>query len=54
MPRTTRAQAVEAIDNIDVSDPEAAHIEADAILLELAGPEVREAYDRLVKRSRWW
>jgi hypothetical protein len=44
----------ELIDNIDAGDPERAHNIADDLLLDHAHPKVREAYMRLVKRSRWW
>lgn len=46
--------AVKALDTIDVSDPERAHGEAEAILRDFAPRSVREAYDRVVARARWW
>lgn len=50
----TRTEAARRLDCIGSADPEAAHSDADKILLELAGPDVRAAYERLVERCRWW
>jgi hypothetical protein len=47
-------RAVEALDAIDGGDPEGDHGDADHILLTIAPPEVRRAYERLVSRARWW
>jgi len=53
--RITIQMAVAALDAIDPSDdPEAAHAEAEAILLAALGPEGKAAYDRLVARASWW
>jgi hypothetical protein len=46
--------AVEALDAIDAGDPEAAHSEADAILLAYVPDDIRDAYDRLVARAHFW
>jgi hypothetical protein len=46
--------AGDALDAIDPGDPEAAHDEADKILLALVPPFVAAAYERLVARSEWW
>ena len=56
MAALTPAQAVTLLDAIpgDNADPEAAHGEADDILLRVVPPDVAAAYRRLVKRSRWW
>ena len=48
------ADIVNAIDSIDVADPEQAHSEAEDILLSCVPPPVREAYARLVQRAPWW
>lgn len=50
----TPEEAVAALDVLDVTDPEAAHMEADAILLRIAPDEVWQAYRRLVERAPWW
>lgn len=50
----TPEEAVAALDAMSVADPEAAHGEADEILLKLVPDEVREAYQRLVARAPWW
>lgn len=46
--------AIEWLDTIDVTDPEAAHATADDILLALTPPPVAEAYQRLMDRAAWW
>lgn len=46
--------AVQRLDAMQTSDSEAAHSDADKILLELAGSDVRAAYERLVDRCVWW
>lgn len=46
--------AVAALDGIDVSDPERAHAQADELLRAFAAREIREAYDRVAERCRWW
>lgn len=47
--------AVSALNNIDPNDPEGAHAQADAILLAMAPPVVRAAYERLRdERCPWW
>lgn len=35
-------------------DPEMAHVYADDVLLKLAGEEVYEAYESVVKACSWW
>ena len=53
--RVTTPVVVAALDAIDPSgDPENAHMEAEYVLLDALGPEVKAAYDRLVVRARWW
>lgn len=48
----------EAVAELDLiagdGDPEADHGFADKVLLATVDHEVREAYDRLVQRARWW
>lgn len=46
--------AIAALDTIDPSDPEAAHGEADAILLAYVPTELRDAYNRLVAATAFW
>lgn len=46
--------AVTMLDALGDDDPEASHAEADRILLAVAPQQVREAYERLVARCRWW
>lgn len=48
------AEAVERLDAVDGSDPERAHSEADAVLLSVVSPEVRDAYRRVTARCSWW
>lgn len=50
----TPQQAVEALDAINVSDPELAHVTADNILRILVPSEVEAALDRLYERAPWW
>lgn len=61
----TEQEAIKALDAIQSdangmsrrngSDPEAAHVDADNVLLDLAGPEVRDAYWRVAERvGAWW
>lgn len=50
----TKRQAVQALSRITTEDPEAAHAEAEEILLAYAGPEIETAYRSLIARSRWW
>lgn len=45
---------ISALDAIDATDPERAHGIADDILRDAAPEEVRQAYDRLVRRCEWW
>jgi len=45
---------IAALDAIDNADPEAAHGKADDLLRDAAPEEVRQAYDRLVRRCAWW
>lgn len=42
------------IDGLDISDPEAAHGEADRLILDALPEEVRQAYVRLANRCSWW
>jgi hypothetical protein len=51
---TAKERAViEALNKIS-SDPETAHGEADELILSIAHPDVRAAYERLVQRCPWW
>lgn len=50
----TRAQAIAALDEISVDDPEKAHVMADEILIRLAGGEVADAYRAVEERAAWW
>jgi hypothetical protein len=53
----TEDEAVERLRTIQATmtgDPECAHSDADGVLLELAGPNVAEAYRALVGACRWW
>lgn len=47
-------EALEALAAIDVSDPEAAHSQADKILLGRVSPLVAAAYRRTASRTEWW
>lgn len=47
-------QVIEALDALDVRDPEVAHTTADELLLSLVSPLVRAAYDRTSKRAQYW
>jgi hypothetical protein len=54
-PKTVESAVATALDLIDpTGDPEAAHDEAERIMLAALGPEVKAAYDRLVERAPWW
>lgn len=44
----------EALDNLDTSDPERAHGEADALILAALPASTRAAYERLAARAPWW
>lgn len=46
--------AVWFLDCIDASDPEAAHSQADDVLLEYVPVEVADAYRRVMARAPWW
>lgn len=51
----TAPRAVQQLERVEGNvDPERAHAEADELLLSLVPREVREAYERLATRSRWW
>lgn len=47
-------EAVAAIDALSGDDAEADHGRADDVLLAIAPPAVRDAYDRLTERAPWW
>ena len=48
-------EIVKDLDNIDATDPEGAHGEADDILLQCVDPRIRAAYVRVVDRAgAWW
>lgn len=46
--------AAEQINNLDASDPEVAHANADDILLANVDPLIAAAYQRLAARCKWW
>lgn len=48
------ATAVDKLDALDASDPEAAHGAVDAILMACVPAEVREAAKRVEQRAPWW
>jgi hypothetical protein len=56
----TPTEAIKALDRLcpptqRYRDIEQAHIDADAVLLELVPPKVRDAYNRVVERAGdWW
>ena len=50
----TTERIAAALDSIDASDPEPAHQEADALLIEAVPPAVRAAYERVKQRAPWW
>jgi hypothetical protein len=50
----TPEEAVIALDNLHVDDPELAHSYADSIVLDAVPREVKDAYHRLVLRANWW
>lgn len=39
---------------LDTGDPEQMHAEADGVLLLAVDPEVRDAYNRVVRLAGWW
>lgn len=51
---TLTEEFVSLLDRIDVGDPEDAHWVADHVLLNAVDPEIREAYERVKDRCRWW
>lgn len=54
MSRLTVQEAIDQLDQLD-TDTEAAHAQADEILLGAVHPDVASAYDRLVDRQgSWW
>lgn len=50
----TDVEAIAALDALINYDPEAAHGQADKILLSVVSEEVAAAYARVVERSNWW
>lgn len=50
----TDEEAIRALDNITLDDPEVAHGQADDILLQTLDFRVKDAYERVVDRQRWW
>lgn len=54
MNRAKKENVVARLDKISCDDSEAAHSQADDILMELAPLEVRAAYVRLMERCDWW
>lgn len=47
-------EVVAELDQLDVSDPEHAHMKVDELLLRLVPQEVRDAYERVIARAPWW
>jgi hypothetical protein len=45
---------IRKLDGIDGSDPELAHLVADDLIRDFLPEEVRQAYDRVASRCRWW
>jgi pyrroline-5-carboxylate reductase len=53
----TESEAIRRLDEIAAtlaSDPEAAHSEADAVLLATVPQTVADAYQRVVDACPWW
>jgi hypothetical protein len=51
----TEADAVRALESINVDDPELAHQTADGVILRMAPISVQEAYQQLIARAPgWW
>jgi hypothetical protein len=53
----TKTEAIKQLDEIakkHASDPEAAHDEADRVLLALAGSSVEAAYKAVMDACDWW
>ena len=53
----TIESAVKQLRELDPADPDAAHSQADQIVLEYLkyqAPEIAKAYDDLVGRCAWW
>lgn len=48
------SRMVAHLDAIETDDPEAAHAEADALLLAYVHPDIKAAYDRVAKRCARW
>jgi cellobiose-specific phosphotransferase system component IIB len=46
--------AVTALNAIQAGDAEAAHGQADDVLLSLVSPQVRAAYEAVKDRAPWW
>lgn len=45
---------IHALNDVDASDPEVAHQTADDLIRDWLPEEVRQAYDRVGSRCRWW
>jgi hypothetical protein len=57
MAKLSTVAAVERLARIErmlASDPEAAHSDADAVLLACVPVAVRDAYQRVVDACSWW
>lgn len=54
----TKHKAIRQLNTLPITDPEAAHSKADAILLEFlrtnGHPAITKAYKRIVQRCGWW
>ena len=47
-------EIVASLDALGTGDSEAAHSEADELLLEAVPTEVAQAYQRVIDRQAWW
>lgn len=47
-------EAIEALDDLDTSDPEHAHGRVDDIMFDLLPESVQAAVQRVYNRTRWW
>jgi hypothetical protein len=53
-PGERAAKVIKALDGIDASDPEVAHLTADLLVLAMVPKDVYDAYARLQERCPWW
>jgi len=50
----TEQEVIAALDALPADDCEQAHMDADALLLNLVNNDVIAAYIRVVDRCKWW